>query len=149
MEYLVYVENPGPVELRVENHSYDVSWFNPADGDELKEKKGYHGEHFTGSPPDSTHDWVLRVSREGTKEAMLKSYKFESRRCPRDEEQRGCSVPGPGTQFSSFVPANELLCPSSDPIGPVMALPSEDASSSFEGSASAASSTPGGALRAC
>jgi len=66
--------------LRVEDHSYDVAWINPIDGDELKEKKGYHGKHFTGSPPDSSHDWVLRVSREGHKEGMLKSYKFESRR---------------------------------------------------------------------
>lgn len=80
VEYLVYVENPGPVELQVENHTYDVTWINPADGDELKEKKGYHGEHFTGSPPDSSHDWVLRVSRESHKEGMLKSYKFEARR---------------------------------------------------------------------
>ena len=80
VEYIVYVEKPGPVELRVENHSYDVAWINPADGEELKEKKGYHGEHFTGSPPDSSHDWVLRVSREGHKAGMLKSYKFESRR---------------------------------------------------------------------
>jgi hypothetical protein len=55
-------------------------WINPIDGDEIKEKKGYHGEHFTGSPPDSSHDWVLHVSREGHKEGMLKSYKFESRR---------------------------------------------------------------------
>jgi hypothetical protein len=80
VEYIVYVEKPGPVELRVEDHSYDVAWINPIDGDELKEKKGYHGKHFTGSPPDSSHDWVLRVSREGHKEGMLKSYKFESRR---------------------------------------------------------------------
>jgi hypothetical protein len=80
VEYIVYVEKPGPVELRVESHSYDVTWINPSDGEELKEKKGYHGEHFTGSPPNNSHDWVLRVSREGHKEGMLKSYKFESRR---------------------------------------------------------------------
>ena len=79
-EYIVYVENPGPVELTVESHSYEVSWINPADGDEIKEKKGYHGQHFTGEPPDRSHDWVLHVSREGHKEGMLKSYKFESRR---------------------------------------------------------------------
>jgi hypothetical protein len=79
VEYIVYVENPKPVELRVENHGYDVTWINPIDGDEIKEKKAYHGEHFTGSPPDNSHDWVLRVSREGHKAGMLKSYKFESR----------------------------------------------------------------------
>ncbi|MGD0363117.1 MAG: DUF5060 domain-containing protein [Bryobacteraceae bacterium] len=80
VEYIVYVENPRPVELRVESHTYEVTWINPIDGDEIKEKKGYHGEHFTGSPPDNSHDWVLHVSREGHKEGMLKSYKFESRR---------------------------------------------------------------------
>ena len=80
VEYIVYVENPGPVELSVEHHGYDVAWINPADGEVLQEKKGYRGEHFTGEPPDRTHDWVLRVSREGHKEGMLKSYKFESRR---------------------------------------------------------------------
>jgi len=79
-EYIVYVENPGPVELRVESHGYDVSWINPINGEEIKEKKGYHGEHFTGEPPDKSHDWVLHVSREGHKAGMLKSYKFESRR---------------------------------------------------------------------
>ena len=79
VEYIVYVEKPGPVELHVESHTYDVTWFNPIDGTELREKKGYHGEHFTGSPPDSSHDWVLRVSRESHKEGMLKSYKFEAR----------------------------------------------------------------------
>jgi hypothetical protein len=79
VEYIVYVENPGPVELRVEDHSYEVTWINPIDGDELKQKKGYHGQHFTGSPPDSSHDWVLHISREGHKLGMLKSYKFESR----------------------------------------------------------------------
>lgn len=80
VEYVVYVEHPGPVELLVENHSYDVAWINPADGTETKVKKGYHGEHFNGSPPDSSHDWVLHISRESRKEGMLKSYKFESRR---------------------------------------------------------------------
>jgi hypothetical protein len=78
-EYFVYVENPGPVELTVEHHGYDVSWINPIDGQEFKEKKGYRGEHFTGEPPDKLHDWILHVSREGHKAGMLKSYKFESR----------------------------------------------------------------------
>lgn len=80
VEYIVYVENPRPVELRVENHTYEVTWINPIDGTEVREKKGYHGEHFTGSPPDNSHDWVLHVSRESHKAGMLKSYKFESRR---------------------------------------------------------------------
>jgi hypothetical protein len=80
VEYIVYVEHPGPVELQVAHHGYDVSWINPITGEEIKDKKGYKGEHFTGQPPDSSHDWVLHVSRESHKEGMLKSYKFESRR---------------------------------------------------------------------
>jgi len=78
VEYLVYVEKPGTVTLKVENHGYDVVWMNPANGEIVKEKKEYKGEMFTGDPPDSSHDWVLRVSREGHKEGMLKSYKFAS-----------------------------------------------------------------------
>ena len=77
VEYLVYVEKPGTVTLSVESHNYDVVWMNPATGEIVKAKE-HKGEHFTGAPPDSSHDWVLRVSREGHKEGMLKSYRFES-----------------------------------------------------------------------
>jgi Domain of unknown function (DUF5060) len=84
VEYIVYVEKPGLVELTVENHSYDVVWMNPATGDLVKQKD-YKGEHFTGEPPDKLHDWVLRVSREGHKAGMLKSYKFDSRPVPVQE----------------------------------------------------------------
>ncbi len=84
VEYIVYVEKPGLVELTVENHSYDVAWMNPATG-ELIKQKDYKGEHFTGEPPDKLHDWVLRVSREGHKAGMLKSYKFDSRPVPVQE----------------------------------------------------------------
>ena len=78
IEYVVYVEKPGPIELLVEKHGYDVAWFNPASGESVK-MKNFKGERFTGEPPDSSHDWVLLVSREGRKEGMLRSYKFESR----------------------------------------------------------------------
>ncbi|MCU1338987.1 MAG: hypothetical protein JWO19_4568 [Bryobacterales bacterium] len=84
VEYIVYVEKPGPVELTVEDHGYDVFWINPATGERIK-AKGYKGKHFTGEPPDKSHDWVLQVSREGHKEGMLKSWKFESRRVPIQE----------------------------------------------------------------
>ena len=33
VEYIVYVEKPGPVELLVERHGYDVAWVNPITGD--------------------------------------------------------------------------------------------------------------------
>jgi hypothetical protein len=81
VEYIVYVEKPGPVELTVEDHGYDVAWINPATGERIK-GKSYKGKHFTGEPPDKSHDWVLQVSREGHKEGMLKSYKFDSREVP-------------------------------------------------------------------
>ena len=78
IEYIVYVEKPGPVEVTITNHGYDVAWINPATGERTK-AKDYKGEHFVGEPPSKGHDWVLHISREGRKESMLKSYKFDSR----------------------------------------------------------------------
>ena len=77
VEYLVYVEKASPVELEVIHHSYDVIWIDPADGTTVRKK--FNGEHFTGEPPDKTHDWLLHVVREGTLAGMNKSYYFESR----------------------------------------------------------------------
>ncbi|HUA86224.1 MAG TPA: DUF5060 domain-containing protein [Bryobacteraceae bacterium] len=101
VEYVVYIEKPGPVEVEVEKHGYDVAWMNPLTGELIKEKKGYNGEHFTGEPPDSSHPWVLHISRERTKEGMLKSWKFESRPVPvqvieRDESKIPFDVASPG-----------------------------------------------------
>jgi len=81
VEYIVYVEKPGRVEVAVANHSYDVTWINPATGERVK-AKGYRGEHFTGEPPDKSHGWVLHISREGEKQSRLKSYDFDSRDQP-------------------------------------------------------------------
>jgi hypothetical protein len=93
VEYIIYGEKPGPVEVTVEKHGYDVAWVNPLTGERTKEK-GYNGEHFTGEPPDRSHPWVLHISREGTKEGMLKSWKFESRRVPVQEiEQNPEKIP--------------------------------------------------------
>jgi hypothetical protein len=86
VEYVNYIEHPGPpVEVSVEKHAYDVMWFNPATGEYLEQKK-YKGEHFTGEAPDKSHPWVLLVAREGRKESMLKSYKFDSREVPLVQE---------------------------------------------------------------
>lgn len=110
VEYIVYVEKPGLVELTVENHSYDVAWMNPATGEMIKQKD-YKGEHFTGEPPDKSHDWVLRVSREGHKAGMLKSYKFDSRPVPVQEvELNPLKIPfeiaaPAGTELSVSKPA--------------------------------------------
>ena len=76
-EYVAYIEKPGPLELVVEKHGYDLYWVNPATGESTKGK--FKGEHFTGEPPDRSHDWILHVVREGRLEGMNKSYKFESR----------------------------------------------------------------------
>jgi hypothetical protein len=83
VEYIVYIEKPGPVELTVEHHNYDVFWVDPADGSAIQKK--YNGEHFTGEPPDRFHDWVLHVVRQGTLEGMNRSYKFESWEVPVQE----------------------------------------------------------------
>src|SRR5438132_11980774 len=60
---------------------------SPATG-ELIKQKDYKGERFTGEPPDKSHDWVLRISREGHKEGMLRSWKFESRPVPVQEVEQ-------------------------------------------------------------
>jgi hypothetical protein len=78
VEYMVYMEKAGPLELSVNKHGYEVYWINPIDGESTPKKK-LSGEHFTGEPPDRSHDWVLHVVREGRVESMNKSYKFESR----------------------------------------------------------------------
>ncbi|MDE3166344.1 MAG: hypothetical protein KGN36_11100, partial [Acidobacteriota bacterium] len=77
VEYVVYMEKPGPLELLVEKHGYDYYWVDPATGEATRGK--FKGDHFTGEPPDRAHDWVLHVVREGHLESMNKSYFFASR----------------------------------------------------------------------
>ena len=78
IEYIVYVENPRLIEVGVRRHTYQVYWFNPATGEKIK-GKDWKGERFVAEPPTKTSDWVLHLSRDGKKEGMLKSYKFDSR----------------------------------------------------------------------
>jgi len=78
-EYVVYIERPGPIELTVEKHGYNIFWMDPITGEITQERKKFSGDHFTGEPPDRSHDWVLHVVREGHMEGMNRSYKFESR----------------------------------------------------------------------
>jgi Domain of unknown function (DUF5060)/Protein of unknown function (DUF4038) len=75
-EYLVYMEKPGPFEMTVAKHGYDVFWIDPATGQTVRKK--FSGDHFTGAPPDQSHDWLLHVVREGTLQSMNREYKFES-----------------------------------------------------------------------
>jgi Domain of unknown function (DUF5060)/Protein of unknown function (DUF4038) len=101
-EYVVYVEKPGPLELTVAKHGYDVEWINPITGESVKRK--FSGDHFTGEPPDRSHDWVLHVAREGTIAGMNKSYKFESREIAMQEvEMNSDKVP-----FAIEQPAGDL-----------------------------------------
>jgi hypothetical protein len=76
-EYLLYVDRPGIVEVEVEKHTYDAAWIDASTGERTLLKE-YKGEHFIGEPPSKDREWLLHLSREGRKEGMLKSYKFES-----------------------------------------------------------------------
>jgi hypothetical protein len=114
VEYIVYVEKPGPIEVLVDKHGYDVIWFNPISGESIRQKKEFKGERFTGEPPDASHDWVLHLSREGKKESMLRSIKFDSREVPlalQDIETNLAKVPfeigrpAPGTTLLVSMPA--------------------------------------------
>jgi hypothetical protein len=104
VEYIVYVDKPGPVEVIIERHGYDVAWMNPATGETVK-LKDVKGEHFTGEPPVRTHDWVLHISREGHKQGMLKSYKFESRRILQQEVE----VSAPKVPFKVVEPSGDSI----------------------------------------
>ncbi len=105
VEYIVYVEKPGPVEVQLdERHKYDVSWFNPITGESV-DFKAEKVDRFTGEPPDRTHDWVLHLSREGHKASLLKNYKFESQMVPQQEiESDPAKVP-----FDIVQPSTESL----------------------------------------
>jgi len=78
IEYILYVDKPGPpVEVLIDKHKYDVSWFNPLSGESIP-VKDFKGEHFTGTPPDTSHPWLLDIARESHKESMLHSVRFQS-----------------------------------------------------------------------
>ncbi len=104
VEYIIYVEKPGPVEVLVARHGYDVAWFNPLTGESVK-MKDFKGERFTGEPPDRQHDWVLHISREGRKQSMLNSYKFESRPTPMQEVELNPQK----TPFEIVAPAGDEI----------------------------------------
>jgi hypothetical protein len=77
VEYLAYAQTGGIVELSLPKHKYNPLWINPVTGEEIP-LKDYKGETFSRQTPDSAHDWILQVPREGHKESMLRSYRFES-----------------------------------------------------------------------
>jgi hypothetical protein len=94
IEYIVWVEKPGPIEVTVEKRGYDVAWINPETGERLPQKE-FKGAHFTGEPPNKNQPWILHLSREGHKRGMLNSFKFDSREVPliQEVEQSATKVP--------------------------------------------------------
>jgi hypothetical protein len=109
VEYLAYAEKPGIVEITLPKHKYNPSWINPATGEEIP-LKDYRGEVFSRQTPDSTHDWILSVPREGQKASMLKSYYFESQDPPVQEVETDASktpfdiVDPPGNTLNTTLP---------------------------------------------
>jgi len=110
-EYIIYIEKPGPVKVTTRKHTYDIYWVDPAAGQWRKEKKDWKGELYEASPPDSSRDWVLHLSRDGRKEGMLRSYKFESWPVPVQEPERSpqkapfeLSKPAAGETLAAGVP---------------------------------------------
>ncbi len=87
VEYMVYIEEPGPVEILVEKRKYDVYWINPITGEsvQIKKEKEFKGEQFSGTPPNLNHDWILHLSRDGRKASMAQRWHFASRRIPVQE----------------------------------------------------------------
>ncbi len=109
VEYLAYAQNPGIVEINLPKHKYNPLWVNPITGEEIP-LKDYKGEVFSRQTPDNAHDWILQVPREGHKEAMLRSYYFESQDPPVQEvETNTLKIPfeiidPPGDQINSLIP---------------------------------------------
>ncbi|HEX4748492.1 MAG TPA: DUF5060 domain-containing protein [Bryobacteraceae bacterium] len=75
--YIAYAQNPGIVEINFDRHKYTPIWINPSTGEETEEKN-WRGNIFSRPTPDNSHDWILDIEREGHKESMLKSVRFES-----------------------------------------------------------------------
>jgi Domain of unknown function (DUF5060)/Protein of unknown function (DUF4038) len=109
VEYLAYAQTPGIVEITLPKHKYNPVWVNPITGEEIP-LKDYKGEVFSRQTPDSSHDWVLQVPREGRKASMLRSYYFESQDPPVQEiESDPSKVPfqitePPGETINARVP---------------------------------------------
>ncbi len=109
VEYLAYAQTPGIVEITLPKHKYNPLWINPITGEEIP-LKDYKGEVFSRQTPDSSHDWVLHVPREGRKEHMLRSYYFESQDPPIQEPESDPSkipfeiIDPPGEQINARIP---------------------------------------------
>ena len=79
IEHVVYAETPGLIEMVMPKQEYSVSWYNPANGAWLDQKKKFKGDRYRSRTPDDAHDWVLYVRREGKKQDYNKSFILESK----------------------------------------------------------------------
>ena len=86
VEYLAYAQKPGIVEISLPRHKYNPLWVNPISGEEIP-LKDYKGDVFSRQTPDNAHGWLLQTPREGHKESMLKSYRFDSQDPPIQEAE--------------------------------------------------------------
>ncbi len=82
--FIAYAQTPGIVEITLPKHKYNPVWINPSSGEETP-MKDYRGEIFSQPTPDNAHDWILDCEREGHKESMLRSVRFESVDAPVQE----------------------------------------------------------------
>lgn len=104
VEYLAYAQTPGIVEISLPRHKYNPLWVNPSNGEEIP-LKDYKGEVLSRQTPDNSHDWILQAPREGHKESMLRSYRFDSQDPPVQEiELDSAKIP-----YQLIEPAGELL----------------------------------------
>ena len=85
VEYIVYADRPGLIELVMPKHEYKVSWYRPSDGVWFDQKKKFKGDRYRSRTPDEEGDWVLYLRREGKKQGYNKSFYLESKK-PRIRE---------------------------------------------------------------
>ncbi|HEX4772553.1 MAG TPA: DUF5060 domain-containing protein [Bryobacteraceae bacterium] len=104
VEYLAYAETPGIVEVQLPKHKYNPFWVNTITGEEIP-LKDYRGEVLSQPTPDKSQDWLLSVPREGHKEMMLRSYRFESEDPPIQEPELDTAK----TPFEIAAPSGETL----------------------------------------
>ncbi len=110
VEYLAYAQTPGIVEITLPKHKYNPVWVDPSSGEEIP-LKDYKGEVFSQQTPNNAHDWILQVPREGHKESMLRSYRFESEDPPIQEPELDPAripfeiVDPPGDTINSAIPS--------------------------------------------
>lgn len=104
VEYLLYAARPGTVEIEFsEKHKYNPQWINPRTGETIALKDAKQDTYSQTTPGPG--DWILEMPRDGQKEHMLKSYKFESVPAPEQvPELNAKSIP-----FKMEAPSGQTL----------------------------------------